>query len=357
VKSSDDKIPRHRLVNQRIESARRESPAEVVSALGAMQAQDYSSALWAIGLRSPNATEQGVEQVVAERKIVRTWPMRGTLHFVAADDARWMLELLTPRVIAGTARRTRELELDASTFARCRKVFARVLKDGVCVSREDLLATLDRAGISTLGGRGYHILFRLAQEGLICFGPRSGKAHTFVLLDEWIPRSRILDRDGALAELAARYFTSHGPATLQDFVWWSGLTVTDARAGIAMASEAIVRMQTDCWGPKDQTSGGSDSVRLLPAFDEFLLGYKDRGAVLDVAHSGKVNPGNNGVFMHTVTIEGRVCATWKRVVKKNTVAITAQPFAPLRKRDCVALQAAAERYAQFLGVGAASIVV
>lgn len=352
-------IVRHRMLNQGIGSGLSGGPAGVVSTLGAVQAQDYPAALWAVGLRSPGATGQDVEQAVAERKILRTWPMRGTLHFVGADDVRWMLRLLTPRVIAGTARRTRDLELDAATFAKCRKVLARALQGGACLTREAVLERLEKAGISTAGGRGHHILFRLAQEELICFGPRSGKAHTFVLLDEWIPRSRILDRDEALAELARRYFTSHGPATLQDFVWWSGLTVTDARAGVTSATlTRLTASGTEYWGPEGRAvPPAGPGHHLLPGFDEYLLGYKDRSAVLDAAHSGKVNPGNNGVFMHTVLIQGRVAATWKRVVRKNSIAITLHPFAPLRKSDLAALQSAAGHHARFLGVESAGIGV
>ncbi len=354
-------IIRHRLLNQGIASGLAGEPAGVVASLGAVQAQDYSSALWAIGLRSPGSTEQDVERAVAERKIIRTWPMRGTLHFVAADDVRWMLRLLTPRVLAGTARRVRELELDDATFAKCRKVLVRALQGGRCLTREAVLEQLERAGISPAGGRGYHILFRLAQEELICFGPRSGKAHTFVLLDEWIPPSRTGDREESLAELARRYFSSHGPATLQDFVWWSGLAVADARAGIAGASGklACVRIAgVEHWGPEEtpvEKSAG-DGVSFLPAFDEYLLGYRDRGAALDAVHSGKVNPGNNGVFMPTVLLRGRVGATWKRVVRKKAVAVTVQPFAPLRKTDRAALAAAAQHHARFLGVESAEVV-
>lgn len=351
-------IARHRLRNQGLSSGLPGGPAGVVSAMGAMQAQDYSAALWAIGLRSPGATEHDVEQAVAERKIVRTWPMRGTLHFVAAADVRWMLRLLTPRVIAGTARRTRELELDASAFARCRKVFVRVLRGGAVVTREAMMEQLENVGISTEGGRGYHILLRLSQEGLICFGPRQGKTHTFVLLDEWVLQSRTLDRDEALAELARRYFASHGLATLQDFVWWSGLTVTDANEGIARARLAsLTASGVDYWGSEGISVADAGPGHLLPAFDEYLLGYKDRSAVLEAIHAGKVNPGNNGVFMHTVLIQGRVRATWKRIVRKNSVAITVQPFTPLRKSDWQALQSVAQRYAEFLGAGSAEIGV
>jgi hypothetical protein len=207
-----------------------------------MQAQDYPGALWSIGLRTASATEAEVEHAIRERQIVRTWPMRGTLHFVAAPDVRWMLALLTPRILANASQRAVRLELDAKTLARCEKLVVRALAGGQIISRENLLARLERAKISTAGSRGYHILWRLAQQGVICFGPRNGKQHTFVLLDEWLPATKPVEREVGLAELARRYFTSHGPATLADFAGWAGLRAADARAGVDGAVSTLERV-------------------------------------------------------------------------------------------------------------------
>src|SRR5207237_2162453 len=193
----------------------------------------YPGALWAVGLRTRDATEAAIEQAIAERTIVRTWPMRGTLHFVAPEDARWMLQLLTPRVVAANARRVyQQSNLDDATFARSKDLFVDALQGGKQLPRPSLYKVLEAAGISVAGQRGLFILQRLSSEGLICFAARQGKQPTFALLDEWVPisLSKTPARDQALAELALRYFTSHGPATVQDFAWWSGLPAADASA-------------------------------------------------------------------------------------------------------------------------------
>lgn len=183
-----------------------------------------------------NAVEADIEQALADRTIIRTWPMRGTLHFVAATDVRWMLELLTPRIVANNAQRLlRQFGLDEAVFARSKDLFVRALQGGKRLARNAMYEVLEAGGVSTAGQRGLHILGRLAQAGVICFGAREGKQQTFALLDEWAPTARRMARDEALAEIARRYFTSHGPATLQDFAWWSGLTVANAQAALELA--------------------------------------------------------------------------------------------------------------------------
>lgn len=241
-------IIRLRLASQQLAASVCTKPEEVVARLGAMQAQEHGSAKWAIGARlqraGAGATEAAIDGAVARRAIVRSWPMRGTIHYVAAADLRWMLALLTPRILAGTAERQKRLELDAAVFAQTRKRFSKWLKGGATLARTALLAALDQDGIPTAQNRGYHILWRHAQEGLICFGPHEGKEPTFALLDDWIPlsKSRALEGEAALEELAHRYFTGHGPATLDDFVWWSGLKVSDARRAIARAEKRLARI-------------------------------------------------------------------------------------------------------------------
>jgi hypothetical protein len=355
---------RSRLIHQKIAHTSRSSPSEVVAWLGAMQAQDYPGALWAIGLRSEGATEADVETAIAKRAIVRTWPMRGTLHFVAAADVRWMLDLLTPRIIAGSATRSRQLELDGAIFARSRKLFIRALQGGRKLTREAMCALLKRAKISTEAQRGYHILWRLAQEGLLCFGTREGRQHTFTLLDEWAPRAKTMDREEALAELARRYFTSHGPATLQDFVWWSGLKISDGKAGLAMAAAHLSRETmngTDYWAPHAAPPSTSSftlhpstlptpPLHLLPGFDQYMLGYTDRSAALDPVHSQKIVPGNNGMFMPTIVVRGRIVGTWKRALKRKGITLEARPFAPLNKTETREFTAAARRYGDFMGM-------
>lgn len=347
-------IARLRLYNQQIAGTRFKTPEQIVSWLGALQAQDYAGAKWSIGLRLPGATDPDIEQAIADRKIVRTWPMRGTLHFVEVSDARWMLALLTPRIIAGSAGRYRQLELDEAVFARSKELFAKVLQGGKQLTREEMYQLLERHSISTAGQRGYHILSRSAQDGLICFGPPDDKQQIFVLLDEWAPKTKELARDEALAELTQRYFMSHGPATLQDFARWAGLNVTEARAGLDMVKPQLRQETMNSqvyWMSPDMPvlEDNSPAVYLLPGFDEYMLGYKDRSAVLDAIHAQKIVPGNNGMFSPTLVIDGKVTGTWKRAFKKDTVVMTISPFTSLSQAQSCAISAFAERYGRFIG--------
>jgi len=357
-----DEVGVQRLVTHRLAGAPCTTPEEVVRWMGALQAQDYTQALWAIGLRTRSSTLAHVERAIAERKIVRTWPFRGTLHVVPAEDARWMLTLSAPRTLRGATRRMAQLELDEAAMERCATLFRDALAGGKRLTRAAMMTLLDDAGIPPTGQRGYHILWRLAQVGLICFGPREGTQQTFVLLDEWIPTSREVPREDALAELAGRYFSSHGPATVHDFAWWAGLTLTDARSGHDAAQSRLIVDRID--GKDYWMSGDSpgyaahdgSTVHLLPGFDEYVLGYTDRGDVLAPEHASKIVPGNNGIFMPSVVVAGHVAGAWKRTLTKNALAITLHPFAPLTAPDD-SMAAAAQRYGDFIGAPVTSITV
>lgn len=320
--------------------------------MGAIQAQDYLAALWAIGLRVGGATESDIELAIANRSIVRTWPMRGTLHFVAAADIRWMLDLLGPRMIARAAGRYRQLGLDNDTFAHSREIIIEALQGNLQMTRTAIYQVLENANISTAEQRGIHILGRLAQEGLLCFGQRQSKQFTFALLSEWIPQSQSLTRDQALAELAMRYFSSHGPAKLDDFVWWSGLTSSDAGVALDMAKSQLVSeniagqiywlSQAAPAEPLDRTV-----AQLLPAFDEYLVGYKDRSAILDPQFRLRANAGG-GMLNPTILIDGQVMGTWKRTLQKKTVIIKPNWFAEPTQTHKDAFRVACKQYGAFL---------
>ena len=348
-------IVQQRLQNQAITGTRFTTPGEVVAWLGAVQAQDYLGSLWAIGLRMQQSTEAAIEEAIAARTIVRTWPMRGTLHFVAAVDARWMLALLTPRVIARSAGRFRQLGLRDADIDRSREVCIAVLQGGRQLTRNALYQKLEAAGISTAGQRGIHIVGRLAHEGLLCFGNREGKQHTFALLDEWIPPAGRMERDEALAELTRRYFAGHGPATTRDFMWWSGLTAAEVNEGLALVKPQLAQEKIGgkiYWFSPDApiAETGSSEVHLLPGFDEYLVGYKDRSAVLGTHDWQLVNPGNNGMLSPTIIVDGQVAGTWKRTFKNGAVAITPLLFTGLSAEEAEALEQAAQRYGSFLGL-------
>lgn len=349
----NQRVARQRLTNQCVTGARARSPAEAVARLGAVQAQDFLGALWAVGVRTAGATEQRVERAIMERAIVRTWPMRGTLHFVAAEDVRWMLELLTPRVIARNARRYRELELSDTVFARARKVCEHGLGGGAQLTRAALYGRLEEAGIACRGTRGLHILGYLAQQRVICFGPRAGKQPTFVLLDEWVPAPHRRTRAEALAELARRYFTSHGPATLHDFGWWSGLPLSDARDAIEMngrdLADLVMQRPGNWTAPRSVSTGEAPhEAHLLPPFDEFAVAYRDRSAAIAERFASRTAAG--GILKPIVLLNDRIIGTWSRSLAKNSVIVTVRPFGRLPRAHRASIRAAAGRYGAFLGL-------
>ncbi len=347
-------IAQQRLHNQRLAAADFERPGEVVAWFGAVQAQDYLGALWAVGQRTRHASEAAVEQAIAAGDIVRTHPMRGTWHLVAAADIRWLLALIKPRTLANNAGWYRRLELDEATFAASAAVFAQALQGGKQLTRQELAAAHERAGISTAGLRLTHLLMRAEAEGIICSGARRGKQFTFALLDEIAPASRTLARDEALAELTLRYFTSHGPATAQDFAWWSSLTLTDARAGLAMVkthlAQHVIDDQTYWLAPSTPSAPvASPAAFLLPPYDEYTVAYQDRSAVLDPAYAEQTR---NGIFSPIIVIDGPIVGTWQRTLTKNSVVIATSPFISLSAAQQQALAAAGARYSRFLGLRA-----
>ena len=344
-----------RLAAQRISGRGFRTPAAAVAWLGAIQAQDYLAALWAIGLRTTGATEAVVEAAVASKAIVRTWPMRGTLHFVAAADLRWMVALLAPRTQRQRARMLeRHFDLTPKVIAKARPLVERTLRDGP-VTREALYQSLDDHGIETGAGRGLHLIFHLAHDGLICFGPRAGKQPTLVLVDQWLPPEHPWAGDEALGELALRYFASHGPARLVDFSWWSGLTMKDAARAVDIARPRLVtdvRGDLEYFAGDTTPAGGADAgIHLLPSFDQFLVGYKDRSAALPTEHARRAI-GANGLFSPAIVVGGQVIGTWKRALTRGQAVISLDPFVPMKKAARAALLPAIRRYGVFLGVPA-----
>ena len=341
-----------RLENQLISQSIYRNPADVVAHLGAVQAQNHPWALWGIGLRTPGTDEKEVEKALGDRSIVRTWLGRGTIHFAAAGDVRWMLELFRERNIGGTKTRFKQLGIDDGVISDSRKIIANLLRDGNQLSRQSVLEALETAHISTQGQRGIHIVQRMAQEGLICFGPRQGKKYTFVLLDKWVPMVKPLNREESLEKLAVQYMISHGPATLLDFTWWSGLAATEAAAGLESAKQFLIKEIINgqsYWRTNEvkDTRIDNQTVYLLPAFDEYLIGYKDRNAVLDPKYSRSLNDGG-GIIKPTILINGFVKGTWKRIVKKKPVIITPEWFEEPDQEKIRSLESVASSYGAFI---------
>lgn len=322
-----------------------------------MQAQDYRGGLWSVGARAARLTESDVERALSEREIVRTWPMRGTLHLVAAEDARWLPALLGPRASQAAAGRRRAMGLDDDAVRSVRAAWEATLSGGRSLGRAELFKSMDAAGVDSGAQRGPHLLRYFAEQGLLCFGAHEGKQPTYALIEEWVPNARVLERDEALAELARRYFTGHGPATLDDFAGWAYLPKADARAGLNAVQSDLAEDEVDgttYWSAGDaadpRAARRATGVQLLAGFDEYVLGYKNRSAFMTPEIFAAVVPGGNGMFKATVIHDGQVVGLWttKRLTKRQVVSVS---WFDGRTRVAErSLATAVQRYGQFCDV-------
>jgi hypothetical protein len=346
------RIAAQRLENQFVSRQRLADPAAVVRWFGAIQAQDYLGALWALGLRTARSSESSIQAALDEGSVIRTHVFRGTWQYVAREDLRWMLALIGPRLLASYASRYRALSLDVKMLERACDLFAQALEGDRALTRAEMAAVLERRRISSRG-RLMHVLGHAELSGVICSGARRGRQPTFALLRERTPETKPRTREQALAELAERYFQSRGPATERDFAWWTGLPIRDARESIELAKpklEATKLGEQKYWfaeaAPAARRAPGT---HLLPAFDECLIAYKARDAFVDPRYLRTINAGG-GMLKPTLFSEGKALATWQRVIEKNAVSIRVKPFRALGAEERDAVAAAAERYARFLGL-------
>ena len=325
-----------RLDNHKLSSSEFRKPVDVVRWLGAVQAQDFYGAKWALALRMRKATDAVVEKAFNEGQILRTHLMRPTWHFVAPDDIRWLLQLTGPRINVRCGPNYRKYELDKETFKRSNKALTRALQGGNHLTRSALKKVLNQIGIAADDTvRMAHILLRAELDGVVSSGPRIGKQFTYTLLEERVLATKTLTRDEALAKLTQRYFTSHGPATLQDFIWWSGLTAADARHGVGLVDRHL-RQESVYLSPRAiKAPKPTHSAHLLPAYDEYTVAYKDRQAI---------SAQNDGLLGPIVIVNGRPVGTWKRT--DNQISLNLSPN--LNEPDRLAITHAADRYAAFL---------
>lgn len=349
-------IAAQRLHNQRLLQTDFERPDQVVSWLGAVQSQDYAGAKWAIGLRTNGLTESDVDRAFADGSILRTHLLRPTWHFVTPEDIRSMLALTGPRVHQANAFMYRKLELDAATLKRSRSVLEKTLRGNRQLTRPELVSALNQAGISTDDTlRGTYLIMHAELEGLICSGPRRGKQFTYGLLEERAPRFKETALEAALAELVIRYFQSHGPATLHDFCIWSGLTMADARKGMESVKSQFESEQIDgqtYWFKESNRLPKMKSPRahLLPNYDEYFIGFKDRGAILKHIRKSNIQKDDPALLSNILTLDGQVVGGWRRELKKNEVIVEASLITTLTKTDKHAITQAAERFAEFLAL-------
>ncbi len=345
-------IAHARLANQRLAGGGFTRPDDVVSWLGAVQAQDYLGARWALALRMRRGTDAAIERAFAAGEILRTHVMRPTWHFVAPDDIRWMLSLTAPRVRAAMRSYDRKLGLDAAVITRSHKVIAAALAGGTHLTRQELKTRLQKAGIVTDGvQRLAHLMMHAELSGVICSGPIRGRQFTYALLDERVPEGKSLSRDAALAELTRRYFRSHGPAGLQDFVWWSGLTTADARAGLEMVRHELredIVGGRNSWSSRNARTAARPrrTAYLLAPYDEYLIAYRDRSAALD----GNLWKSLGEPFSGAIVLDGRVVGGWARTMTNGNVAVSLSVQAPLTSADGRLIVDAAHRFGSFLGL-------
>lgn len=335
-----------RLTALGIAAPRASSPGATVRHLLGLQAQDYAGAVWSIALRTPGASAADVASSLHTADLVRSWPFRSTLHIVAAEDLGWMLDLTADREHARAAGRHRQLGLEPADFERAEAIARDRLQGGVRLERTELRAALADEGVDVSGQRGAHLLGRLAQSGVAVLCGQN----TWTLLDEHVPNPRRLERPEALAELARRYLNARGPATDRDLAWWSGLTLTDARAGIESVADEFEALELAgvTYRMRPGLTEATTGVHLLPGFDEYLLGYTDRSAPLAGRPLTDVLPGGNGMFLATMVVDGRIAGTWRRTVTANGVEVVVQPWRVLSATSRRGVERAAERFAAHL---------
>ena len=349
-------IARRRLASQNLIGPRCETPVEVVHRLGAVQSQDYAGGKWAVGQRTRAATDDDVEQGLSDGSILRTHVLRPTWHFVAAQDIRWMQELTAPRVKGIMASYDRKLEIDEKVYARSTAAIAKALSGGNHLTRTELARVLARPR-SLVGPAGTqwlaHLMMRAELDAVICSGVRRGKQSTYALVDERAPRARRMNRDEALAELTSRYFSTRGPATVQDFSWWSGLTVSDARNGVESLGSRLEHGTVDgrkYWfaEPAQSVKGSTSSAHLLPNYDEYFIGLKDRSAIQELVKGRVVGLPGDMTFAYVVMADGQLVGGWTRSVTTRKARLTVRLAVKVTPGQLRSIEAQARRYGEFL---------
>jgi hypothetical protein len=346
-------VVRERLANQFLTGPRLSGPVEVVRRQGAVQAQDYTGAKWAVGMRTVSSTHADVEQAVASGEILRTHVLRPTWHFVLPEDIRWMLALTGPRISQAMSSYNRKMGLTPAVFRRSNKVIETALRDGAHLTRTELGEILRRNRVrETTGTRLAHMMMQAELEAIVCSGACRGKQFTYALLDRCAPAAAPIDRDDALSRLADRYFTSHGPATAHDFSWWSGLTVGDARRAIAVLGPRLTEVEAggqSMWMvPREPPAPpASGTAHLLSNYDEYFIGHRDRSAIGRRAKNIDAVSGGDARISHVAFVNGELVGEWRRTVTPTGLEATLKPFVRLSRDERALLERERARFAAF----------
>lgn len=351
-------IADQRLANQRLIAPTLERAIDVVSQLGAVQAQDYGAAKWGLAQRMRGATDSDVEKEIADGTIVRTHILRPTWHFVAAADIYWILALSAPRVHAANAYYYRHLELDDAVFRKSTNALTKALEGGKQLTREELGRALEKARIPMADPRRLSAsMMRAELDGVVCSGARRGKQFTYALLEERVARVNALDRDEALYRLAKRYFSTRGPATADDFSWWSGLTKTDSkRAAQAVAPELEHEIidGRSYWFPTPTrlAKRRTPLAHLLPNYDEYFIGFRDRSAFATRLRAAGIEARTDALSGHILTINGQIVGGWNRTLRGKEAIIRLKLLQRLTAPENRAVEKAARSFGEFLGIAA-----
>ena len=327
---------------------------DVLGRFGAMQAQDYGPAKWSLGHRSRGVTNDDFDRALDEGTLLRTHVLRPTWHFVLPEDIRWLLELTGPRVHAGNSGPYRELGIDQAVTSRSSELIARALRGGNQLTRKELQSVLRTSGVDTDSRRVSYLMMHAELAGLICSGGLNGKQHTYALLEKRAPDARRLSPDDALAELTLRYFTTHGPATIHDFRWWSSLKVSDIRRGLDLVASQlhheVVNGKTFWFsGPAPRARPRSPVIHLLQAYDEYIVGYSETKRLLNL--SGIARPlSDRTLYLGVVVLDGQIAGHWKRTIGTRSVRFDAALYRPFKGARAAALHRAAEAHGAFLGL-------
>ena len=353
-------VMRWRMLNTRLTGAPFGSAEEAVRWHGAVQGQDYGPAKWSIGQRTANLVDRDIDGALDTGAILRTHVLRPTWHLVARDDIRWILALSGPRVHRQIEPRLRQLGLDPKTLSRCEDAVVSALQGGDHLTRADIAGVLDEAGIERAGQRLPHILIHCELESLICSGRLAGKQQTYALLEERAPARGSLDPEDSMAELVRRYLRSHGPATVRDMRWWSGLTVRDIKdtlhlLGSEVSSEAHEGLTF--WSMnEDGRPPPMRGAHLLQMLDEIFVGYSESRHFSDPrAREARTAWSERGQPAANILLRGRVAGHWKRTADKKVMSVELLLYDDPKPADLGAMKAAVKRMGSFVGLPVAMV--
>ncbi len=351
---TDTEIITQRLYNQHISVPKFNTPQEVVTSMLAMQAQEYAMARWSIGLRLINAKDSDVEKAFNEGAILRTHVMRPTWHFVSPADIRWLLALTAPRVHAFNAYQYRKYGLDSHVFTKCNDIIIRQLEGRKHLTRTALNVALQQQGIITDTIGLSCIMMQAELDGIICSGPREGKQFTYALIDERVPHASPLSKEEALSEMAHRYFTSRGPATIQDFVWWSGLTMKEARVGVSNLAPYFIHKKVEgqeyIYAPiNPEAVNHPNHSLLLPYYDEYGIAYKNRDALFLPKEKIVQNMGETFPFSRVIVLDGKIVGSWQCTIRNKSIEVEIAPYYEFSEHENSIINAAVQRFKNFIG--------